>query len=58
MISQDKISDISKYLINMMHDVDRESSAFFKKYHSLDIETKQDDSLVTNADKDLSLIHI
>ena len=25
----------------MMRDVDRESSAFFKKYHSLDIETKQ-----------------
>lgn len=42
----------------MMHDVDRESSAFFKKYHSLDIETKQDDSLVTNADKDIEALII
>lgn len=53
MISQDKIADISKHLLSIISDVDQKSSAFFKNYHSLDIETKKDDSLVTNADKEL-----
>ncbi|MDG1990248.1 MAG: inositol monophosphatase family protein [Dehalococcoidia bacterium] len=53
MISQDKISDISKHLLSIMTDVDQKSSTFFKNYHSLDIETKKDNSLVTNADKEI-----
>ena len=56
MISQDKISDISKHLLSIINDIDSQSASFFKKYHSLDIEKKQDDSFVTNADREIEAL--